>query len=113
MKNRQNGYVGYFKSFGTTVLTLNRKPTKEKLNSHSEGYFVSYSETSKVYRIWISSTRCIEITRDVEFLSEFTTSGTHEDFMNNETMKSRYRILESEKGDTPKIIDKCADNYLY
>jgi len=100
--------VGYFRLFETTVLTFNKKPTKRKLDSRSEEYFVSYSETLKAYRIWMSSMRCIETTRDVKFLSEFTISGTHEDFMNDKTMNGRYRILELEKSDIPKIIDnKC------
>jgi len=105
-------YVGYFRSFGTRVLALNKKPTKGKFESRStEGYFNGYSETSKAYRVWIPSTRCVETTRDVKFLQDFSAPETYEDLISNDTINGHSKIVESKGDETPKIADNKGSDH--
>lgn len=61
--------VSHFQEFGSQVFTLNREPTKGKLDPRSKkGIFVGYSNESKGYRIWLPDEKRIDIARDVKFI---------------------------------------------
>ena len=61
--------VSYFREFGSRVFTLDRSPTKGKLDPRSkEGIFVGYSSERKGYRIWLKNEKRIDIARDVKFV---------------------------------------------
>lgn len=62
--------VSYFKEFGCEIHTLNRDPTKGKLDPRSKkGIFIGYAEKSKAYRIWIPEERRVDIARDMKFMN--------------------------------------------
>jgi len=61
--------ISHLQSFDTDVYTLNRNPTKGKLDSRSrKGILMGYSEKSKSYRVWLSEEKKIDITKDVRFV---------------------------------------------
>lgn len=61
--------VSHLQPFGTSVYTLDRSPTKGKLESRStRGILVGYSEETKGYRIWLPEDKKVDIARDVKFL---------------------------------------------
>jgi len=61
--------VSHFEPFGTKVYTLNRDPTKGKLDSRSvKGILVGYSEESKGFRIWLPDKKRVDVARDVRFV---------------------------------------------
>ena len=67
--------VSYSMEFGSRVFTLNRSPTKGKLDPRSkEGIFVGYSSERKGYHIWLKDENRIDIGRDVRFVGLSNTS---------------------------------------
>ena len=65
---RKRPYVGHFRMFG--CLTFCHVPSKKrtKLEPTAEkGIFVGYNETSKAFRIYITTQRTIIVRRDVRF----------------------------------------------
>ena len=65
---REKPEVGHLIIFGFQVYIHVPKENRRKMEpSGKKGVFVGYSETSKSYRIYIPSTRLIEVSRDVTF----------------------------------------------
>lgn len=111
--------VSEFQIFGSQVFTLNRLPTKGKLESRSKnGIFVGYSKESKGYRVWIPSEHRIDITRDVKFIelpkkSTELESGNETRNDNNANLelilsprnKSDHRHLEENEAEIESVDD--------
>lgn len=72
--------VRHFRKFGEKVFFLDKSPNKDKLRPRGiEGIFVGYSTVAKAYRIWVPTERKIRITRDVQFMGEFSTQVIRKD----------------------------------
>jgi len=85
--------IHHLQKFGCKAFILNKSPNKGKFEARGlEGIFVGYSEVSKAYRIWLPKDRKIHISRDVKFHDEFSTNGSREDIINEETKNGRLRF---------------------
>ena len=61
-------YVSHFRVFGYPVYFHVPKEKRSKLDATGKkGMFVSYSETSKAYRVYVPGQRELEICHDVTF----------------------------------------------
>lgn len=86
--------VSHFKEFGPTVYTLDRAPTKGKLDLRSrKGIFVGYSSESKGYRIWLTNEKRIDIARNVRFVGLPNVSTEVEKFDDISTEEVRIRHI--------------------
>lgn len=73
MFNRVKPEVSHLKIFGCPVYIHVPKDKRSKLDpSGKKGLFVSYSETSKYFRVYIPRNCQIEIRRDVTFEEDAT-----------------------------------------
>jgi len=60
--------VSHLRMFGAGAFTLDRDPTRGKLDSRSKkGILVGYSEDTNGYRIWLPDERKVDVARDVRF----------------------------------------------
>ncbi|KMQ92145.1 retrovirus-related pol polyprotein from transposon tnt 1-94 [Lasius niger] len=86
--------ISHLRSFGSKALVLNKNPNKGKFESRAiECIFVGYAGTSKGYRIWIPKDHKVIVARDVKFLDGFDTKATDEDFIYDNTINGRMKIL--------------------
>jgi hypothetical protein len=92
---------GHLRIFGFPVYVHVPKDERSKLDPlGKKGIFVGYSETSKAYRVYISSHRQIEISRDVTFDEDVAFSRSrknHIDEVHDEDSKAP-EIIETEGG---------------
>ncbi|CAK9813843.1 Retrovirus-related Pol polyprotein from transposon TNT 1-94 [Anthophora plagiata] len=89
--------VSHFRDFGCEVHTLNRDPSRGKLDPRSKrGIFVGYAERSKGYRVWIPEERRVDITRDVKFVEKFgsPTATSPENLLLGDSDDSKNREID-------------------
>lgn len=73
--------VSHLQEFGSRVFTLNREPTKGKLDPRSKrGIFVGYSSESNGYRIWLPDEKRVDIARDVKFVGTLNNPSNDESY---------------------------------
>jgi len=91
--------ISHLQPFGTEVYTLDRDPTKGKLDPRSrKGVLVGYSDESKGYRVWLTEEKKIDITRDVKFVLDATKQS--------ETMPHIDDLIHEDNKDEEKQIDE-------
>lgn len=68
------------------LFVLDKNPQKGKFYSRSEkGIFVGYSNESKAYRIWLSKSRKVIVSRDVKFVNELAFDREYQEFLEEES----------------------------
>ncbi|CAB0006643.1 unnamed protein product, partial [Nesidiocoris tenuis] len=81
--------VSYFRIFGSTVYFLDKTPQKNKFDPRSKrGTFIGYSDQTKGYRIWLSESKEVIVSRDVKFLNSFSEQNEFEDFISKEIFET-------------------------
>lgn len=109
--------VSHFREFGCQIYTLNREPTRGKLDSRSKkGIFVGYSNESKRYRVWLPDEKRIDVARDVKFVGTITRKKDYDEVSPDENIyQSQKEIvfplstIQNQNG-TNKDIERNPEN---
>ena len=92
---------GYLRTFECKVDILDKTPNKDMFEPKIlQGTFVDYFDTSKAYRVWITSEWMIRVSRDVRFFDEFENIGRYDDIVSENTVNGRF-IFHEQRNDAP------------
>lgn len=105
--------LSHLRIFGSKIYILDKTPGKGKMDHPGKaGLFVGYSESSKVYRIWIPEARKIEVSKDVSFVNENRIlKKSHEKNMEQSKDSNDRKCIEIEHGPVNPVQEEQINNF--
>lgn len=106
---KRKPYVGYFRTFGSRTIALNKNNRGNKFAARGEEYIlVGYSQEAKAYRLWKKGTNQVVKRRDVRFIEEIpeSTNFEKEKQPESELEHLTYDMIENSKEPMYEDLDK-------